>query len=272
MSPDEDERQARTALHGGSNTPDVPGAPADVCGKRQAPVDVPNEQRARAMPADVSDERQAPTGVPNEQQARATPVDVPSEQQVRAAPADILNEHHRRNHAPRLPNEAALHAAAEKQLDHVHATDDDNSDEDDDEDDEDDEPCSSGRAKRKYKTSPDAKTLRYYTGSWKTALITVKKRFQGYIVLNNSFPSRENLDEASHILAQVIEEMKEDGTIFSNGKFLNHCWCLLTITTPEFSQDRNMNIVVSSESLSDMFENLSDPFRSSKKQRHIAEN
>ena len=196
MSPDEEERQARTALHGRSDAP--AGVPD---GQQQAHTALRGRSNAPAdAPADVPDERQA---------------------QAHLTPTDVLDEHHRRNPAPRLPNEATLHAAAQKQL----GSDSHGDDEEDNDD---------GQTKRVRKTIPDPKTLRYYTGNWRTALITAKTRFQGYIALQSSFPSRENQDdfsEASHILTQVIEEMKEEDTIFSNGKFLNS---LLALTHDTF--------------------------------------
>ena len=290
MSPDEEERQARTALHGRSDAPaDVPSvpngqqahtalhdrsnAPAGVPsvpngrqqahmalhGRSDAPAGVPGVPDGRQAHTALHDRSDAPAGVPSVPDGRQAhtalhdrsdaPAGVPSvpdERQAHAPPTDVLNEHHRRNPAPRLPTEATLHAAAQQQLGNGNG--DSHGDDDDDDDDDDDEPS---QTKRKRKTIPDPKTLRYYTGSWRTALITAKKRFHGYIVLHSSFPSRENQDdfsEASYILTQVIEEMKEEDTIFSNGKFLNYYWRLLMTLSSDFSQDRDMNIVVSSES------------------------
>jgi len=96
------------------------------------------------------------------------------------------------------------------------------------------------------KTNPDPQTLGYYTGNWRTALITAKKHFQGHIALTNSFPSRENLGDIAHILSQVKEEMKDNGMIFSNGMvFLDRIsFKLLTTIASDYSQDRDMNIVV----------------------------
>ena len=146
-------------------------------------------------------------------------------QSPQPAAIDVLVEHQRRNRVVCLPTEERLRAVAQQQLYGGNNLDVDghspepNTPEDDSED-EDEESGSSGRARRHTKSDGSAlpTTLRFYHDNWKVAIEEAKRRFRGYILLQNAFPTRdEHLHEAAHILTEVIEEMKNEEAIFDEG-------------------------------------------------------
>ena len=132
---------------------------------------------------------------------------------------DVLVEHQRRNRVVGLPTEERLRAAAQQQLYGGNNLDVDGHTPEPEDGSEDEEPAS-GRAQRHSKSNGSAipTTLRFYRDNWKVAMEEAKRRFRGYVLLQNAFPTRdEHLHEAAHILTEVIEEMKNEEKIFDEG-------------------------------------------------------
>lgn len=108
------------------------------------------------------------------------------------------------------------------------------SDSDEDQDDE-----TRPRAPRHSRSDgvPSPKTLAFYTGTWKDALIEGKHRFRLYTLLYNAFPLKENgdLKEATRILAAVIAEFKANRRVFDPGQliFLMGLFFLLMLTAQD---------------------------------------
>ena len=134
----------------------------------------------------------------------------------------MLVEHQRRNRVVCLPTEERLRAAAQWQLHGGNNSDIDGHGPEPStpEDGSEDEEPGSGRARHHTKSDGSAlpTTLRFYCDNWKVAIEVGKRRFRGYVLLQNAFPSRdEHLHEATHILTEVIEEMKNEEAIFDEG-------------------------------------------------------
>lgn len=151
---------------------------------------------------------------------------------------DVLEAYRKKNKAVRPPSDeklrdAARHqlqrAASDKQLhedDKPQAEDEGGSDGDTEDDDE-GENRGKRRAPRNSKQNGkiSAKTLRYYTGTWKAMLNTTKKRFRGYVVFTNPFPSTEDhMDEAMALISEVKAEFEADGRMFDPGRSVPSSW------------------------------------------------
>ena len=143
-----------------------------------------------------------------------------------------MGAYRKRNKAVRPPSEEKLRDAARHQLrkaaldredDKLQGEGEGGSDGDIEDDDEDDDEDENGRKRRAPRNSKQngkisAKTLRYYTGTWKAALNTAKKRFRGYVVFTDPFPSTEDdMDEAMALISEVKAEFEADGRKFDPG-------------------------------------------------------
>jgi len=67
------------------------------------------------------------------------------------------------------------------------------------------------RAPRNSKgnSKDDPQTLQYYSGTWKSALHTTKKRFREHVVSTDPFPSRQS-DEDMHVATALLAEVKAE--------------------------------------------------------------
>ncbi|KAJ3515845.1 hypothetical protein NLJ89_g1505 [Agrocybe chaxingu] len=142
---------------------------------------------------------------------------------------DVLTEHRQRNRPNRPPQVERLEEAAARQqrLQEVAAETLQEPEEEVDYDEDlphvedDDEEPAPARARRHSKSTGERKptNLNYYSGTFKMALERAKKRFRGYVLLENAFPIRaEHLQEAGYVLTQVLEECNQKGVVFEPGQ------------------------------------------------------
>ncbi|KAJ3511641.1 hypothetical protein NLJ89_g3985 [Agrocybe chaxingu] len=153
---------------------------------------------------------------------------------------DVLDDHHQKNRPNRPPQAAHLEAARMHQegLGQCRietavplgpwGNDESSSDEE--------EVIVREHAKRHSKScgkSPKPTTLKYYRSGLKIAIENAKKKFRGYVALNNAFPKRSaHLKDAAYRLSQQIADCEEEGFDF---------------TDEDQQQTRNTNVVVFQE-------------------------
>lgn len=97
-------------------------------------------------------------------------------------------------------------------------SDDEDSGSDDELEDEDVQQRRTRNSKKNGKDNPQ--TLQYYSGTWKSALHTAKKRFREYVVSTDPFPSRqsdEDVQVATMLLAEVKAEFEANNRMFDPG-------------------------------------------------------
>lgn len=74
---------------------------------------------------------------------------------------------------------------------------------------------SARNSKKQLGAAPKPDVLSYYEGIVKGALEAAKKRFQGYVMMHNGFPSRDlHLHEAGYALTAIIEDFKSKNYYF----------------------------------------------------------
>jgi hypothetical protein len=151
---------------------------------------------------------------------------------------DVLDHHRARNRPNKPPSQERLLDAARRQLG---ISDDEGGGEDkaddgeedkagDGEEEEAEEDEDDGGRKRAVRHSKSdgtvkATTAKYYTGSWKAAILRAKSAFRRYTVLQYLFPLRDShLEEAALILSQTVTTM-EGKVAFDPSEFSLRFYC-----------------------------------------------